>query len=352
MGVFVLGMHRSGTSSVTRLIDLLGVPVGGPQLPPQPDNPEGFWEVAPLMQLNDELLALLGGAWDSPPDLSPGWESAPELEGIRLRAAEAFRAAHPGASWVWKDPRACLLLPFWRPVTGSSDVAVIVLRNPLDVVHSLNRRSGMSSAYGLALWERYMRALHRDACGLPALVVRYDDALDDPAGSAERMRSFLVARGQLDEAEPFDLDAASESVRPELRHAHGSRADLAAEGRVSPAQIGVFDCFDAMVGEHDSFSPSPIPPETPWAGPLLAARSEVAGVETASPPSDAIDRLDRELGSAEHGLAERDAEAVALRASLAAVRDALGGTDIGRAERVALRMARAIRRVQHRRRAG
>lgn len=352
MGVFVLGMHRSGTSSVTRLIDLLGVPVGEPRLAPQPDNPAGFWEISSLMELNDELLALLGGAWDSPPELSPGWESAPDLEGTCLRATEAFRAAHPGASWVWKDPRACLLLPFWRPLTGSDDVAVIVLRNPLDVMHSLNRRSGMSSAYGLALWERYMRALHRDACGLPALVVRYDDALDDPAGSAERMRSFLVARGQLDGAEPFDLDAASESVRPELRHAHRSRADLAADGRASPAQIGVFDCFDAMAGEHDSFAPPPIPSETPWVAPLLAARAEATTNEQPSPTSDAIDRLERELGSAEHGLAERDAEAVALRASLADVREALGCTDIGRVERAALRVARFVRRIPRSRRAG
>ena len=352
MGVFVLGMHRSGTSSVTRLIDLLGVPVGGPQLPPQSDNPEGFWEVAPLMQLNDELLAHLGGAWDVPPDPQPGWESDAALDEMRERAARVFHAAHPGAGWVWKDPRACLLLRFWRPLTGSSDVAVIVLRNPLDVAHSLNRRSHMSTTYGMVLWERYMRVLSRDAGGLPALVVRYDDALDDPTASAQQMREFLVARGQLDAAAPYDLEAVRAFLRADLRHAHRTRADLDIDGRVSPAQRGVFDCFDALAGEHDSFAPAPLPPETPWAGPLLAARSEVAGVETASPTSDAIDRLERELGSAEHGLAERDAEAVALRASLAAVRDALGGTDIGLAERVALRMARAIRRVQHRRRAG
>jgi len=352
MGVFVLGMHRSGTSSVTRLIDLLGVPVGAPQMPPQPDNPAGFWEVAPLVQLNDELLAHLGGAWDAPPDPPPGWERDAALDAMRERAAGLFHAAHPGASWVWKDPRACLLLRFWRPLTGSNDVAVIVLRNPLDVAHSLNRRSRMSTTYGMVLWERYMRVLSRDAGGLPALVVRYDDALDDPTASAQQMREFLVARGQLDAAAPFDLEAVRAFLRPDLRHAHRTRADLDRDGRVSPAQREIFACFDALAGEHASFAPAALPPETPWVGPLLAARGEAASAEATSPTSDVIDRLERELGSAEHGLAERDAEAVALRASLAAVRDALGGADIGRVERVALRVARAVRRVQHRRRAG
>jgi len=242
MGVFVLGMHRAGTSSVTRVIDLLGVPVGEPLLPTQPDNPWGFWEVATLMQVSDDLLAHLGGAWDAPPDLPPGWERDASLAGMREKAAEAFHAAHPGATWVWKDPRACLLLPFWRPLTGSSDVAVIVLRNPLDIAHSLNRRSRMSISYGLALWERYMRALHTGACGLPALVLRYDDVLDDLAGAVDGIREFLVGRGRLDGSVPYDLDAVRASARPGMRHSHRTRPDLDGDTRVSPAQRAVFDC--------------------------------------------------------------------------------------------------------------
>ncbi|MCZ7531707.1 MAG: hypothetical protein M5U31_16060 [Acidimicrobiia bacterium] len=358
MGVFVLGMHRSGTSSVTRLIDLLGVPVGEPQLPPQPDNPSGFWEVASLMEVNDDLLARLGGWWDAPPDLPDGWESDQSLDDLRSRAAEVFRAAHPGTTWVWKDPRVCLLLPFWRPLTGSSDVAMVVLRNPLDVAHSLNRRAQISIPYGLALWERYLRAMHRDARGMPALVVRYDDVLDDAAEAVLEIRRFLVARGELDDSLPYDPDAAREFMRPGLRHTHRARAELDADGRVSPAQRALFDCLDSMAGEHDSFAPPPLPPETPLVAELLSARAEVRTLPQAGPegpvPSVAatVDRLERELGSAERALAERDAEAVALRARMAGVSDDLGGAGVGRVERAALRVARAIRSMQRRRPAG
>ncbi len=119
-----------------------------------------------------------------------------------------------------------------------------------------------------------------------------------------------------------------------------------------------------MVGEHDSFAPPPLPAETDWVRPLLSARAEALSRQRSAPgrqgergvpaatASTTLDRLEHELGSAEHALAERDAEAVALRASLAGVAGALGGTDIGRVERAALRAARAIRGLQRRRPTG
>ncbi len=36
-------------------------------MPPQADNPDGFWEHLGFVALNDELLNALGGAWDLPP---------------------------------------------------------------------------------------------------------------------------------------------------------------------------------------------------------------------------------------------------------------------------------------------
>ena len=36
-------------------------------MPPQADNPDGFWEHLGFVELNDELLNALGGAWDLPP---------------------------------------------------------------------------------------------------------------------------------------------------------------------------------------------------------------------------------------------------------------------------------------------
>jgi len=45
--VLILGMHRSGTSAAARAVNLLGVDLGAPLLPPRDDNPVGCWELAP-----------------------------------------------------------------------------------------------------------------------------------------------------------------------------------------------------------------------------------------------------------------------------------------------------------------
>jgi len=42
--VIILGMHRSGTSALARVVNLLGVDLGKSFLPPDPANPSGYWE--------------------------------------------------------------------------------------------------------------------------------------------------------------------------------------------------------------------------------------------------------------------------------------------------------------------
>jgi len=62
--VCIAGMHRSGTSMVARLLSDCGVYLGSPQdlLPPQPDNPKGYFEHKGMLALNEALLEHLGGA--------------------------------------------------------------------------------------------------------------------------------------------------------------------------------------------------------------------------------------------------------------------------------------------------
>lgn len=107
MPICVAGMHRSGTSLVARLLAASGVYGGSPAelVAPAPDNPEGFGESLPFLRLNDAVLARLGGFWDSPPAMPPGWAVSPRLSNLRRDAATLvgrFRGQEP---WFWKDPR-------------------------------------------------------------------------------------------------------------------------------------------------------------------------------------------------------------------------------------------------------
>ena len=116
-GIIVLGMHRSGTSAVTRIVNLLGAGLGpDDDLLTEFDNPAGHWESIRLNRCNDRILAAFGRSWDFPPWLDPGWEHSPRATRLLPDMAETFTGVYSSDPWVWKDPRTCLTLPLWRRV--------------------------------------------------------------------------------------------------------------------------------------------------------------------------------------------------------------------------------------------
>src|SRR4051812_47384663 len=78
--ILVLGMHRSGTSALTRVISLLGAELPRRMMPTQDDNAAGFWESLTLVALNNAILSRLQTRWD---DWRP--VRVAELDDDRLR---------------------------------------------------------------------------------------------------------------------------------------------------------------------------------------------------------------------------------------------------------------------------
>jgi hypothetical protein len=271
-GVVVLGMHRSGTSAATRLVNLLGVPLSDEQdlLPPAFDNPRGHWESRSLVEQNDRLLAARGCDWTCPVRFWRGWESEPTVASLGDEAVATFRRVVTTDEWVWKDPRNCLLLPFWRAALDVSPVVVLVLRNPLEIAASLERRDRLEIEYGIALWERYMRVGLESIRGLRVLATNYDDILARPVEWCERARATLEAAGlTVSEASESDV---REFVEPALKNERVAWEDVAAHPDFSASQRVVSRALRLVVGEHEAFVPPELPPEAPSTEELLAER--------------------------------------------------------------------------------
>jgi hypothetical protein len=215
----IVGMHRSGTSTVARILNLLGASLGpeADLMPAQPDNPKGFWESLTVTQLHDDLLYELGGGWQKPPLLEQGWESRPSLlpalERVRAIVSSHFAAADVAA---WKDPRGSLLLPLWRravPIAGT----IFCLRDPAEVAHSLAARNGMDPERAAALWLRYVvAAWQNDGADL---IVRFDEAYEQPRELMRRLAAFTG----LPKASDLVTEEACQFVDPTLRHHAGSQ---------------------------------------------------------------------------------------------------------------------------------
>ncbi len=274
--VVVVGMHRSGTSALAGALGALGLNQVHPddRMEWSESNPE-HWESLSLGLLNEGLLNRLGGSWDAPPDLPRHWvHSASILEGSEPRATMAGAYPDEGPA-VWKDPRLCLLLPYWRTQLPSPMAAVFVWRNPLAVAHSLHRRDGLPLVVGLALWERYNRVALEGLAGIDTLGVEFDDAVADPAGFVDRCAEWLRGSDLFAAVEGrWDLDRAAAAIARDLKH-QPDQFSADDEALVTAEQRQLLACLERANGVHRPYREDPPPMESAWTTALLDTRRDL-----------------------------------------------------------------------------
>jgi hypothetical protein len=190
--ILVLGMHRSGTSALARLLNLCGAALPEALVEASPDvNAAGFWESAELLALHDEILAAAGGPWHDLRAFEPAWFEGAVAAGFRERLMELLAHEYGDAPLLLvKDPRLCRLLPLWRPVLaemGIEPLVVIPVRNPLEVADSLRERDGFGEGKTLLLWLRHVLAAERDSRGVRRAFVSYEQVLADAPGVVARL---------------------------------------------------------------------------------------------------------------------------------------------------------------------
>ena len=233
--ICVLGMHRSGTSLLTRLVNIHGVHLGEDYelIPPLPDsNPEGFWERIDVNTIHNELLGRFKRTWDSVLPMPEGWLHSVETEAIRTRLLViAQEKLCPNGFWAWKDPRTMLVLPMWQDILkelGAKVYYIFIFRNPLDVARSLAKRDSMTVQRGISIWFNYNICALKALRNIPVAFVAYDNLLLDCETEIGRCAD------ELNIAWPVDDEAARSRtrafVRPELRHSASTAANLASQG--------------------------------------------------------------------------------------------------------------------------
>ncbi|MCG6963740.1 MAG: sulfotransferase [Acidobacteria bacterium] len=249
MAVCILGSSRSGTSLVTRALNVCGLNLG-----PAEDlagahehsNPAGYWENLPIQRFNEELLQHLGGSWCVVPDMAPGWASRPDLEPYRNRARRLVAKLAEREPWGWKDPRNSLTLPLWQELIPELRVVVCV-RNPLEAASSIQKavvRSGVDApvvrlAYGLELWGSYQGQIRRHLKPGRYIVTHYESWFSNPHAELIRVASWVgLSPG------PAELERAVAGIDPDLRR------NIAGKGQsISDLPPSICTLYEAMCAE-------------------------------------------------------------------------------------------------------
>ncbi len=336
LALLVLGMHRSGTSALTRVLSLAGIALPRHQIPASDRNERGYFESQTIWRYHEQLLEEAGTSWHDPSPFPRDWFTTPAADDWVQRMAEAVRHEYGDApAFVIKDPRLCRLLPFWLRVleaVGAEPRCVLPLRHPREVAASLARSEGVSERHALLLWLDYLLSAERDSRGLPRSFVLFASLLEDWRAIVARVGAELghpfprLSRQAEAEVEAF--------LAPELRHQREGRGPEGAA--LHPWLDDAWHwCEDAGAGRG-------APAESldrlaaAWRDAEAAFGPALAAVEVARRAAVAADRAQRESAAEqraalEQALAEEQAGRAELRARLEQRREELArSTDTAR----------------------
>jgi hypothetical protein len=183
--LFIIGMHRSGTSALTGALQTVGVDLGGKLYGGHKGiNDKGYFEHEGIADTNDVALAAMGSCWDDVLPKPDGWwkgeNLAPYTDKIRKYLRNDF-AKSP--LWAVKDPRVCRLLPWWAGVMLEENIApgyVFIVRSPASVSRSLQRRDGFSEEKSSLLWALHYLEAERFSRNAKRTFVDFDRFLETP----------------------------------------------------------------------------------------------------------------------------------------------------------------------------
>jgi len=192
--IIITGMHRSGTSILSHLLQkCIGIDLGKNLLPADTDNIDGYHE--------DFLAIALHSEWfdHSLTTSDPGWTDW-GFNGAKIIGSLGERTWDSTAKnyislresqlserwWGWKDPRSSMVMPYWHLLLGGKCLFVCIYRAPWDVSDSLQRlkqdRFRKEPLLALEMWKEYNNRIieYCRACPEHACLIASSSIVQDP----------------------------------------------------------------------------------------------------------------------------------------------------------------------------
>jgi len=209
--IIIIGMHRSGTSMLSGMLDRLGIDMGDDQVGRQQSNPLGHFEDGDFLGLNELILSQAGGSWNNPPPAAQIQNQAAKLDDRIQKIILDKRLANQDQPWGWKDPRTSLTINLYLPYLRNPFI-IWSQRDPVSISNSLWIRNKMPDHEANKLTEYYQQQIIdflRDHPELPVLEISYQDMIDQPDIWISKVVDFLDL-----EVDEIQLVKAAEFVLP------------------------------------------------------------------------------------------------------------------------------------------
>ncbi len=246
-------MHRSGTSVITRGLQVLGVELGDNLMPPyEGNNARGFWEDVDINALNIEMLHSLNRDWHFLTPIQPADVNTLSGNGYLQRAVELLQKKTATATvFGFKDPRIAKLLPFWKRVFTDGQMSVdyvVVIRHPLSVRDSLTKRDGFEVEKIHLLWLEHVIGSLVGTDGENRVLVDYDTFMRTPETELTRIAKELQLSMDTAELQKFQ----SEFLDHQLQHTIYQLNELMLDRQSPPLMQEIYSSLlDPATGKGD-----------------------------------------------------------------------------------------------------
>jgi hypothetical protein len=259
--VLVLGMHRSGTSLLAAGLESLGIALGSVEASNlSQDNPKGYFENAKILKFNNDLLKTLRSKWDDPLfhyHRASSLIDPEKLSSLKDAAQQLLEEEFSNAkTFGIKDPRICLLLPFWLEVLetfldGRDHIHLIfIVRNPLEVAKSQHKRHQNKIAHPnsigknldetISLWfTSYLTALNHFQ-GLHNICIGHKNLVTDGTRTLKQITDYLNLPGAEQKIETF----AKEFIKSSLHREKSDADDLETLRKRTPYIVKMYEFLD------------------------------------------------------------------------------------------------------------
>jgi hypothetical protein len=251
--IVVIGVHRSGTSALTKGLETMGASLGHDLIAPNIFNEKGYWEDSDFHKLNLEMLDSFEDRLRRILVLTEEETTLLCQKGYLAQASELVRrkiAKYPLLGI--KDPRFSLLLPFWKKVFQECGVQVsfvIALRHPLNVAACQEQFKNQHREKSLWIWISYLLSCLEHSEGHERNIIDYDELLKNPKHQMERAAKTFNLPLHPDVLQSYSHDFIDSS----LRHFHGENDSYLHRGFCRTFALEMYEKLLALATDRISF---------------------------------------------------------------------------------------------------
>ncbi|MDP1622351.1 MAG: glycosyltransferase [Bacteroidales bacterium] len=186
-------MHRSGTSTTSGMLYMLGLDLGKAVMGGNESNSRGFFENYRIMLFNEDLYRRLHVNWHNTLGLHSAWweseEMQKETERLKMLILDDFTQ---GTHLLFKDPRICILLPVYLKAFKELEIEpffILTYRNHQEVAESLKTRDTFPTEKSFRIWIDHMLMAEKHSREYSRIFIDYNNILADPISMLEKVIS-------------------------------------------------------------------------------------------------------------------------------------------------------------------